>query len=152
VFEDFHDTRRCDEDVGRLDVPVHDPGLMRVVERVTDLRAPTCRIRQSDSPSVQHHVQSLAAHHLHDQERDTVIAHAGLAEIVDGHDVGMLQLGSDPSLAQESGAFLIAAAPAAGELNDQLNGDRAPQRLVLGLPHLPHPALSDLPHLSVTTR
>lgn len=124
---------------------------MRLGERVGYLRAPVRRDRRGHGAPVQHRVQALAPDQFHDQERDLVLPLAVLAQVMDGHDVRVLQAGRDPRLAQEPGTSLTPAAAAAGEHGDHLDGDGPLQCLVLRLPHLPHTALAELAHQPVST-
>ncbi|MDT0264741.1 hypothetical protein RM844_00390 [Streptomyces sp. DSM 44915] len=140
---------RRGQDVGRLDVPVGDPGPVRLVERVTDPRAPPGDDRRRDGAVAQHRVQAVPPDQLHDQERDPVRAAARLAQVVDGDDVGVLEPGGEPRLAQEPGAGLVAAAAAAGEQGDHLDRHRPAQLLVPRLPHLAHAALAEQSHQPV---
>ncbi|UNS97851.1 hypothetical protein MMF93_16255 [Streptomyces tubbatahanensis] len=62
--------------------------------------------------------------------RSAVGAFLGVAlrEIVDGHDVRMLQPGCDPRFAQKPSARLAPATSAAGEEGDHLDGHLPVQR------------------------
>ena len=81
---------RRDEDVGRLDVAMHDAGVVRGVERVGDLHAEVDDGAGRQRPRPEHVEQRHPAEQLHHQIRP--IAGLGrLADVVDGADVRMVQ-------------------------------------------------------------
>lgn len=71
-IEDLRHAGRRDEDVGRLDVPVHDSGVVRVCKRVTYLSTPSAFVRAGDGALAQHRIQALASNQLHREERGPV--------------------------------------------------------------------------------
>src|SRR5579885_3513675 len=92
-----------DANVGRLDVAVNDPALVRVAEPVkkTDDQVQRLDDRDGDVPLKQVR-QVVALHVLHGDEEMVVY----LAEIVDGDDVRVLQRTGGLRLAQKSLAEL----------------------------------------------
>jgi len=86
------------QDVGRLDVAVHDALAVRVVERVGHLARDAERLAAGYLMVAHQPVpQRLARHERHHVEQQPV----GLAGIVDRQDVRVLQPGGDFDLAQE---------------------------------------------------
>jgi hypothetical protein len=64
-----------------------------------------------------------------------------LTDAVDGHDVGVVQLGGRPGLAMEAADLILAASGPRGE---HLQGDLPAEALLLGLVDDPHAAAADL--------
>ena len=69
--------------IGGLEIAVHDPALMRMVERGGDLRAVACHSIGSKRPGRDRRRQRLAFDKLHDQERMA----AGFIHLVELADV-----------------------------------------------------------------
>ncbi len=126
-----------DEDVGRLDVAVDEPGDVRGVEGGGDLAA-----------DVEHPVGAEAA--LLAQDRGEVrpgdVLHGDveqavdLARVVDRDDVGMRERGGDARLAQEA----LAEVRVVGQIGrDDLQRGAAAQGLVLGQVDDAHAAPTD---------
>ena len=97
---DAHDAVLVEEEVGRLDVAVHEPAAVRVLERRGDLAADVRGLRRREPDAgVEHPAQRAALEQLEDHERDAVV----LAPVVDGHDVRVVQrrrelgLGAEPA-------------------------------------------------------
>jgi hypothetical protein len=83
-----------EEEVGGLDVAVHQPAHVRVVERGGHLPADVRGLRgRQPVVTVEHAAQAAAFEQLEDHERQLV-----LAPVVDGHDVRMVQRGRELSL------------------------------------------------------
>ena len=78
-----------DHQVFRLEVPVHDPRLVRLREPVGDRRGNLQGAAERQRPGVQHLTQRLALDELH---ADVGLG-LGLTEIVDGDDGGMIECG-----------------------------------------------------------
>ena len=133
----------ADVDVGRLDVPVHEPARMRVGERVAHLP------EQEDGP-VRRHGSELAHERLqvapgqqlhHVVERPIV----GQPEVEDLDGVRRAERGRGPGLALEAAhdqrGFRLAD-PEHFALH-QLDRGVAREQLVLGAPDLAHAALAE---------
>ena len=110
---DLHAALAVQQDVLRLDVAVDDALLVGVLQGVADLRHDPQRLLRLQVAVAQQLPQVDAVHVLHDE----VVEAAGLAEIVDGDDVGMAEPGQGAGLAVEAlgeggvAAGLAAAAP-----------------------------------------
>jgi hypothetical protein len=88
-----------DEQIGRLDIAVNDPGAVRRFQRVGDLdrerQEPIDLERAPGDPMLQRH----PVEEFHDEER----AAALLADVVHDADVGVVQRRGRPRLAAEPG-------------------------------------------------
>jgi len=97
---EVHDARRAvrtDPDVGRLDIPVHDPLLVGVLQGLGDVGDPLrCLTRRGASPGQQVR-QSQPFDEVADQVRPAVL----LADFVDRDNRRMPQLRYAPGLARE---------------------------------------------------
>ena len=129
---DLHVVTRLDHDVGGLDVAMDDAMAVGEVERLRDLRSQGGRAVHRQSPRrVQLAVQAHAVDELHGQ-----VAHPiELADVVDGHDVGVLEPGGDHGFALEAVHEIGLAEPGRGQAlqADGLDRDHAVQRAVPGL-------------------
>jgi len=115
----------ADQDVGRLDVPVDDPGLVRRAQRVgEDCAEGEDPGRIEAIPLVQALLQTLPLHVLHGDVREA--EGLILAGVVDGDDARMREGRRGPGLAEES---LV-------KLPGQVLGDAGRQRIRLHR-HLP---------------
>jgi hypothetical protein len=86
------------QDVGRLDVPVDDPFLVRVGEGRGDLVGePECLVHGDLALPVQPVLERLSLHVRHDIVEEA----SRLSRIVQGQDVGMAQVGRDLDLPHE---------------------------------------------------
>ena len=94
---DLHPALLVEQDVLRLDVAVDDALLVRVLERLADGRHDHQRLLRRQLPRLQQLPQAHAVHKLHQQ----VIEAVGLAEVIDGDDVGMVEPGQGLRLARE---------------------------------------------------
>ena len=126
-----------DEQIGRLDIAVNDPGGVRRFQRVGDLdrerQEPIDLERAPGDPMLQRH----PVEELHDEER----AAALLADVVDGADVGVVQRRGGPCLAAESGQRLGITSKVGRQ---ELQRDEALQARILGLVHDTHAAAAEL--------
>jgi hypothetical protein len=135
--EDLHVAVGSQHDVGRLQVAVDDPVLVRRLQPVGDLAGDPHDLVRRHRPLLHAPAQVLPLHQLHHQEADP----AFLLETVDRGDVGMLQAGQGPRLALEPGLALGIAR----ELGRQdLDRHVAAELRVAGAEHLAHAALADL--------
>jgi hypothetical protein len=88
----------------RLDVPVHDPGLVRRGQAGQHALDDVERLPGGEPPSlVQELAERTAGHVLH---REIQVAAVGPL-VVDGHDVRVRQLGHRPGLADEPGREVL---------------------------------------------
>jgi hypothetical protein len=86
------------EDVGGLDVAVHDPARVRSVERVGDLDPELEDLRRRQRPLPDPLLQRPPLQVLHHQERLALV----LADVVDGADVGVVERRGGHRLALEA--------------------------------------------------
>ncbi len=112
-----------DQHVGRLDVPVDEPPLVRRVERVGELLDDEERARRLEWPARELLLQIRAVHEPH---RDVEPA-GDLAGVVDRDDRRVVERGGEARLAQEA----LAEAHVPGELGrEELERDGAVEREV----------------------
>ena len=128
---------RAHHDVVRLEVAVHDAGLMGAAERFADLDGGAQRVAQHERPALDQRAQRAALDQLHGDEHHAV----RLVHLVDRGDVGMGHRGGGPRLAQEAQPALFVVHPLPPQ---DLEGDTATELLVLGGVNLAHSALADL--------
>ena len=126
----------ADEDVARLDVAMHEPGLVGGVERRRHLVEQRQRAGPRERAAGDERRERRAADELHRDEQPVV----GLDGLVHGDDVRMLERGLHPALAAEATDELLAGAEArVEELQRRLTADR----LVRGEIDGRHPAASE---------
>ena len=87
-----------DQHVGRLEVAVHDAGVVRVLQPVTDLTQVAPGGERVERTSVEDVAQRAAADQRH---REECVAVADL-EVIDREDVGMVELGQRLRLGLEA--------------------------------------------------
>ena len=109
---------------------------MRARERVRHLGAHRADVRRRERTACDDRRERLAIEKLHHDE-------GGLLGLFDGED------GDDVRVAQRRGRARLAHEPPTRSLTlrpvgHALDGDDAPEPLVLGFEHRPHPALADL--------
>ena len=95
--EQLHPALR-EHHVSRLQIAMHDPLAMRVVERVGDLDAISQRLFDRQRPLRQPVEQRFTLEQLHDEE----LRLAFVADVVEGADMGMGELRHRPRLALEA--------------------------------------------------
>ena len=133
--EELHPRLR-QHDVAGLQVPVHDPLPVRLVERVGDLDPVTQELLGRERPLAQAVRQRLALEVLHDE----VLGLALAVDVVERADVRMRDLRDRLGLALEP----LAQLRVRREVRRQdLDGDRALEPRVPRLVNLPHPAGPD---------
>ena len=105
--------------VGGLEIAVHDAGAVGVAERVQNLADQRRRLfdRQRPGPRDQL-LERLAAHQLHHHQQAIVVA----KQLVDGRDVGMVDLGERHRLGAEAAHEIVF---------DQLGADRLDRHLAI---------------------
>ena len=85
----LHRALHIDQDVRRLDVPMHHPALMRVAQRIADMRGDgQCMLRRQPLLRVDHFENVRAIDVLHHDVQQPV---ARLAKVVHGHDRSVVQ-------------------------------------------------------------
>ena len=98
---DLHPALGGDQDVGGLDVAVDDALAVRVVQRVADLAMMMVeRLRGVEAGAVDDLVEIGALDELHDEVE--VAFARGLAEVVDGDDARVAELGEGAGFALEA--------------------------------------------------
>ena len=122
---------RRDLDVGRLQVPMHDPLLVRRSERLGDLPAERQRLVHGHGPGNETLGKRLAGNELEHEEADA----ARFLEPVDRGDVRMIQGGEDLRLAFEARQALGVARE---RLRKRLDGDLAVEPRIARLVDLSH--------------
>ena len=135
-----------EEHVGRLEIAMHDTGVVRRVQRLGHLHHDPRRVLQTQPDLArEQRLQILAAEQLHDDVGAAVLD----AVVVHLRDVGAAQPGDAHRLALETGqrAFRLA-----DPLGDELDRDVTAQLLVVGRPHRSHPALAELVLQAVALR
>lgn len=133
------------QDVARLDVPVHDPGLVRRGQRVGDLRADLGHLRRRQRAALGEHLgEAVGGQVLHHQHRQPVVLH----DVEDRDGVRMVQPRGDPALAQHP------VAEVAGLVDGQhpFDGDPLAQSLVERPPHRTHGAGTEFLQQPVAAR
>jgi hypothetical protein len=140
----LHGAVGSDQQVGRLDVAVHDPGGVRGGQPGGDLTQQVQRpLRRQPALARQHRRQRLAVHQLHDQVDQPVAAGGdglSLAVVVQDGDVRVGQPGRQAGLGAEPGQ----EDRVAGELAlEHLDRDLAAEHPVLPAPDLAHAAGRD---------
>ena len=142
-----HFAEGAHHDVGRLDVAVNEAPLVREGERVEelpeDVQAPlerpvSVRRRVARLQALEDRLEGLAPHAGHDEVERAVVV---LADVVDGHDVRVLERPDRPDLVDEAGDRL-GALDLAAEL---LDGDLAPDVVIVGRVDLSEPPFPEAP-------
>ncbi len=128
---------RCQDNIRRLHVAVHHPPLMGAGEAGGDLGGHLDRLGHRQGAAVQPAAQRLPLVEGHGDEQRAVL---GLADLVDGADVGMVDLRSGPCLAQEPPLLLLGGAALAGE---ELQRHQAAELQVAGLVDHAHAAAAE---------
>ena len=98
--EDLQAAVGADDDVGRLEIPVHDAVLMRRLDRVAQLSAPIERFVPGYQAVREARGQRLALDVLHHDERAVGV----LDDVEDGGDARMRESGRRSGLADNVGA------------------------------------------------
>ncbi len=126
-------------DVARLQVPVHDPRTVRLIQSVGNLDGGLNRLRHRHRPALQPRRQRLAFHVLQHQVIRAVLG----ADIVQRADAWMVQRRSRPRLAFEAfPRFARFRQPC----RQHLDGNGALQSHIPRLPHLSHSARAQRRH------
>lgn len=99
--EDLDHPALGDHHVGRLDVPVDDPGVVRGPERVRDPPGPLQGVGERWQAVLQRLGEAAALEQLHHQEHGVAPGAFGAAEVVDGGDVGVREVPGETRLPLE---------------------------------------------------
>ena len=131
---DEHDGIVVDDDVGRLDVTVDDPGAMGGSQHVGDARSDAHRLGGRHRTAAQELAQVGARHQVHHEIGDGLVL------------TGVMHV-DDPGVVDRRGDRRLVAEPTGGlgpdgVAGDGLDGDVTPGRQVAGRPDLAHPAAS----------
>jgi hypothetical protein len=126
-----------DQQVPRLHVPVHQPPVMRRVQRPGGLTQQEQRGLWPQAAALLDHLPQVGARDVsHRDEEQTVLR----AHVIDGDHVRVVQRGRDPRLFQEPGPEHVVG----GQLGRQyLQRDDVVQAEVLGLVDHAHPAAAE---------
>ena len=130
---DLHPAVLGQQDVGGLDVAVDEAGGVGDRQRAGDLGGDVGGDPRVDLAVVEPGAQGLAAHQLHDDGLDAVVA----ARVVDVDDRRVRQAGDGDGLVAEAGDERLVGREV---LVQDLDRDGAPQHLVGAEPHLRHAA------------
>src|SRR5262249_15672013 len=125
------------EDVGWLDVAVHEAGLVCGVERTCERSPDRDDLTRLDRSACQPLLQRFALQQFHHEEGLTV---AGLADVVNGADVRVLQGGDSAGLALKTFARLRRIRQIRAHY---LDGDVASETRVAGQVDLAHTACAE---------
>ena len=134
--EDLHIAALGDEDVGRLDVAMDDPGLVGSVERIGHLDAQLEDLLQHQRLTRDPILERLPLEILHDQKGLAVL----LTDVVDGADMRVVQNRGGPRLALEALQGLPILDQALGK---ELERHRAAEAGVFRLVHHAHAASAE---------
>ena len=137
---------RGHQDVGRFQVPVHDPGRVGLFEPFRDLaRDPERALEGERAVPLQDLAQRSAVDEVHRQESELLV----LADVVDADDAAMRDLPGEHELAAEA----LDDGRVGREVGPQdLQGDRNAELLVERPVHHPHPAQTHQPVQTVASR
>ena len=124
-------------DVAGLQIPMHDPLPVRLVQRIRNVDGDSQRLIQRQRALLQPLGQRLPVEILHDQEVDPVL----VADVMEGADVRVVQRRDGFGFSLES---LLEIRISRNVLGQHLDGDGAVQAGVAGLVDLTHPARADL--------
>ena len=133
---DLHPALRVEQDVLRLDVAVQDAFVVGELERLANLRHEHHRLLRGEPARLHRLAQVYAVHELHQQVEEP----AGLAEVMDGDDVRVVQPRQHAGLAVES---LGEGGVGGQRLRQELERDEAVQLRLARLVHHPHAAVAD---------
>ncbi len=129
---------RTDDDVGGLEIAMDDAPLVRMRQRARDLRAVPKYGFDGQAVERQHLGERTAVHVLHRDEH----AAAGIADLVDGADVRMIEVRGRAGLVEEPAAILGCGRSGRSAAN-QLDRHGAVQALVAGAIDHTHAALAE---------
>ncbi len=135
-IRNLHATAPVQDDVFRLDIPVHDALVMRVLQRIADLRNDRQRLPGRNPARLKELPQRDSVHKLHDQVKHVL----GLAEIVNGHNVWVREFRKRFRLQHES---LRKCLILLSLRRKDFQGDHAIERLLKGLVNDPHAASAE---------
>ena len=136
-IDDLHLPRRRDEDVRGLDIPVHDAGGVRGLERIGRLDGQVEQERDRQRRAVDAVAQRLPVEQLHDEERQIAMP----PDVVERADVRVVQRRGRPGLTLEP----FERRRIGRELRRQkFDRDLTAEPRVLGAINDTHPALPDL--------
>src|SRR5690606_27749789 len=99
-----------DQDVGRLEVAVHDELAVRMLDRGADIEEPAHACANAEASGIAPARERIAAHELEGEPGPTVGCHTAVDE---AREVGMVEAGEDAALAQEAGLHVVEVEAAA---------------------------------------
>ena len=124
------------EDVGRLDVAMHDPFAVGGVECVGDVDGKRQQGFQVQRTVADQVLERPAFEIFHDDEGTSVL----LANVIDGADIGMVQARSGLGFAAKAAKGVRIVGDIIGK---ELEGDEAVQAQIFGLVDDAHPAATE---------
>src|SRR5687767_14555326 len=128
---------RIDEDVLRLDVPMHDAVLVRMRERAGNLSGELERVFERNRPlAIEHRAQRFTGDAGHHVVKETLLE----ARVEKSHDVRMVEMSGDVYLAQEP----VVRQNSSDVGVDDLHGDVPAMLQVLRQVDYGHPAAAKL--------
>ncbi len=126
-----------EQDIGRLEVAVNDPALVGVADGIGDACNQLGRLAGRQWPAGERLGKALALNEAHGE----VVLASVLADFVDRHDPGMVQVGGRLRFNLEA-AYILGVGKLAGE--DHFQGDDAVEADLPGLKYDPHSTAGDL--------
>ena len=136
-IEHLHRAVACHLDVGRLQVTVHDAGLVRGLERIGNLARDRQRLAVGMAPRSMRCESVFPLHQLHDERHVPSGVVRRIFEAVDLRDVRVIQGRKRPRLTIEAGEPLGIEGERAGQ---DLQRDVAAQPRIARSVHFPHAA------------
>jgi len=128
-----------EEDIVRLEIPVHDPDVVGRSHRRDHRQQNARRVGQGQRPdSIEPLAEALAHEQVHDHDQ---AAAAQLHHVVDGHDVGVVDHARRAGLAHEPSAGLLVSGVLPGQ---ELESHGLASHDVGGRPHHRHPTGAEL--------
>src|SRR5206468_1681130 len=137
---DLHVVAREDHEILRLQIPVRDALRMRRRQAARDLCGVLDRLARRDWTLGESAAEGGALEQLADDVGESAAVGLGRADVVDGHDIRVVELPRGPRLALEALQAVLVRGKCAGE---DLYRDVPLEPRVPGAVHLAHPSRSE---------